>query len=116
MEKPKIKEFALKDPEDFFESHTLAGRVDIFTLKPYYKNFSKRLIKSPKIYFYDTGLASYILGIESKKQLLTHYLRGGLFESLIIFEVQKHFYNLGKIPRIYFWRDKIGHEIDCLVE
>jgi uncharacterized protein len=88
----------------------------IFLLQPYYKKFNKRLIKAPKLYFYDTGLACTILGIESQEQLHTHYLRGGLFESMIIADLFKNAYNVGRTPRNYFWRDHTGHEIDCLVE
>jgi uncharacterized protein len=88
----------------------------MFTLQPHHKNFSKRLIKSPKIYFYDTGLACSLLGIESEAQLRSHYLRGGLVENLIISELMKNYYNLNRKPRLYFWRDSTGHEIDCLIE
>jgi len=88
----------------------------IFTLQPYYKNFNKRLIKSPKIYFYDTGLACSLLGITSEEQLNSHYLRGGLFESFIISDLMKQSYNKGTLPSIYFWRDKTGNEVDCLIE
>jgi predicted AAA+ superfamily ATPase len=88
----------------------------IFLLQPHYKNFSKRLIKSPKLYFYDTGLACSLLGIESEKELETHYLRGGLFESMVIADLFKAFYNADRIPRLYFWRDKTGHEVDLIIE
>jgi len=88
----------------------------VFLLKPYYKNFNKRLIKMPKLYFYDTGLACSLLGIQNKKQLATHYLKGGLFETLIISEIMKNSFNEGMVPHCYYWRDKTGHEIDCLVE
>jgi predicted AAA+ superfamily ATPase len=88
----------------------------IFMLHPHYKNFSKRLIKSPKLYFYDTGLASYLLEIETAKQLSTHYLRGGLFESFIVTELMKGLFNKGLMPHFYFWRDKVGHEVDCIIE
>jgi uncharacterized protein len=88
----------------------------IFILQPHHKNFSKRLIKSPKLFFYDTGLASALLDIESEKQLNFHYLRGGLFESLVISELYKSFYNADKVPHLYFWRDKTGHEVDCIIE
>jgi len=86
----------------------------IFLLQPYHTNVGKRLVKSPKLYFYDTGLACSVLGIESTQDLFNHYLRGGLFESLIISELYKQRYNEGLPPRLYFWRDKMGHEIDCL--
>ena len=87
----------------------------IFLLQPHFKNFSKRLVKTSKLYFYDTGLACSLLELESAKQVSTHYLRGGLFESCIISELMKMRYNLGRIPYYYFWRDKIGHEVDCLI-
>jgi predicted AAA+ superfamily ATPase len=88
----------------------------IFQLKPYYKNFNKRLVKSPKIYFYDTGLACSLLGIENARQLQTHYLRGELFENWVIGEFLKQNYVAGKEPNIYFWRDSNGVEVDLLIE
>lgn len=88
----------------------------IFLLKPYHKNFNKRLVKMPKLYFYDTGLACSLLGIQSKSQLDTHYLKGSLFESLIISEIIKNRFNKGLEPNCYYWRDKTGHEIDCIAE
>lgn len=88
----------------------------IFLLQPHYKNFNKRLVKMPKIYFYDTGLACSLLGIENSSQLKTHYLRGELFESLVITELLKSRFNAGLASNLYFWRDKTGNEIDCLVE
>lgn len=88
----------------------------IFLLQPYHKNFSKRLIKSPKLFFYDTGLACSLLGIDEPEQLTMHYLRGGLTESFIVSEVLKISYNQGREPRCYFWRDNMGREIDAIVE
>lgn len=88
----------------------------IFLLKPHHNNFNKRIVKMPKLYFYDTGLASYLLGIHSVEQLKTHYSRGALFESFIISELVKKAYNQGREPHYYFWRDKVGNEIDLLVE
>jgi hypothetical protein len=88
----------------------------LYLLQPHHKNFSKRLIKSPKLYFYDTGLACSLLGIESLQQLNGHYLRGGLFESMVITELLKEQYNRNRRPKSFFWRDKTGHEIDCLIE
>lgn len=87
----------------------------IFLLQPYHTNIGKRLIKTPKLYFYDTGLACSVLGIESSKQLLNHYIRGNIFESFIIAELYKKRFNQGFLPRMYFWRDKTGHEVDCLI-
>jgi len=88
----------------------------LFTLQPYYKNFSKRLIKSPKLYFYDTGLASYLLNLKDEIQLSTHYLKGSLFENFIILELLKHRFNNGLQSDIYFWRDNKKNEIDCIVD
>lgn len=88
----------------------------IFLLQPHHKNFSKRLIKTPKLYFYDTAIASALLSIHSPKQLETHYLRGGLFESMILSDLLKQRYNSGMMPNLFFWRDKTGLEIDCLID
>ena len=88
----------------------------VFFLQPHHKNFNKRLVKMPKIYFYDTGLAAYLAGIEDKQHLLHHSLRGPLFESFVISDLLKMRFNKGEGSNLYFWRDKNGHEIDCLVE
>jgi len=88
----------------------------VFLLQPHYKNFSKRLIKMPKLYFYDTGLACALLNISNMQQLKTHYLYGSLFESFVIAELMKERLNRGLQPNCYFWRDRLGHEIDCIVE
>lgn len=88
----------------------------VFLLNPYYKNFSKRIIKSPKLYFYDTGLACLLLGIKDYKQLSGHYLRGGLFESLILSDIQKNAYNEAREPNLYFWQDSNGNEVDGIIE
>lgn len=85
-------------------------------LQPYHANFNKRVIKSPKLYFYDTGLICYLLGITSYEDLFMHSMRGAIFESLIISELFKHYFNKGKQPHLYFWRDIQGHEIDCIIE
>lgn len=88
----------------------------IFNLQPFYKNFSKRLVKSTKLYFYDTGLACSLLGIENETQLESHYLKGALFENIIILELLKHRLNNGLQPQLYFWRDQTGYEIDTITE
>jgi predicted AAA+ superfamily ATPase len=88
----------------------------ITLLQPYHENFNKRIVKSPKLYFYDTGLVCALLGIHKAQDLFTHPIRGNLFETLIISELHKLFFNAGKRPPLYFWRDVQGHEIDCLVE
>ncbi len=88
----------------------------IYLLKPYYKNFNKRLTKSPKLYFLDTGLACSLLGISSEQALSLHHMRGALFESMIISEVIKCFFNEAREPALWFWRDHTGNEIDLLLE
>ncbi|MFH1832168.1 MAG: ATP-binding protein [bacterium] len=87
----------------------------VFLLRPYEKSFGKRFVKSPKLYFYDTGLICYLLKI-TKAELFTHQKRGNIFESLIISEIVKHFYNKGEEPTIYFWQDKDKHEVDCIIQ
>lgn len=88
----------------------------IFRLYPHHKNFNKRLIKMPKIYFYDTGLLNYLLGIKEPAQVQQHFAKGGIFENLIIADFVKRQYNLGKEPNLYFWRDHKGKEIDLLLD
>lgn len=88
----------------------------VFLLKPWHGNVSKRQIKSPKLYFVDVGLASYLLGIESARQISRDPLRGNLFENLAVVEALKHRYNRGKRSNLYFFRDGKGHEIDLLLE
>lgn len=88
----------------------------IFLLRPYFNNFNKRLIKAPKLYFFDTGLACYLLGIRSESELDTHYARGSLFESFIISELYKNELNRARRPNLYYWRDSNGHEVDCIFE
>lgn len=88
----------------------------IFLLQPHHRNFNKRLTKSSKLYFYDTGIACALLNIETSSQLEQHYMRGALFENLAIADIYKQFYNRAKSPAIYFWRDSHGHEVDCLIE
>jgi len=87
----------------------------IFLLQPYHENFNKRLIKSTKLYFYDTGIACSLLAIENTDQLAQHYLRGALFENLIIADLYKQIYNQAQNTALYFWRDSHGHEVDCIV-
>ena len=88
----------------------------IFTLQPYYKNFNKRLIKSSKLYFYDTGIACSLLGIRDERDLALHPLKGSLFENFVIVELLKRKLNRGMRPRFYFWRESNGTEVDLLIE
>ncbi|MCF8296169.1 MAG: ATP-binding protein [Saprospiraceae bacterium] len=94
----------------------LVNSYIIFLLPPHHKNFNKRLIKMPKLYFFDTGLVSYLLKIESFKQIGTHYLIGSLFENYIITEMMKYRFNRAKESNLYFWKDNKGKEIDILIE
>jgi predicted AAA+ superfamily ATPase len=88
----------------------------IHLLRPYHANFGKRLIKSPKLYFLDTGLLCYLLRIQSPEDLRLHASRGPIFESFVTCELIKNFLNQGKEPDLYFWRDSTGHEIDTVVD
>ena len=93
---------------------TLAASYIAYMLPPYYENIGKRLTKTPKIYFYDTGLACYLLGIENEDQLKNHPLRGNLFENMVINEAMKNRFNQGKTANLYFYRDKSQKEVDLL--
>lgn len=86
----------------------------IFTLAPYYRNFGKRLIKSPKIYFVEPGLATWLLGIENVEQAMRDPLHGNLFENMVVADALKERLNEGRDPNLYFWRDTNGNEIDLL--
>lgn len=85
-------------------------------LRPHFSNFGKRLVKSPKIYFYDSGLAAWLLNIQDPAYLAIHPQRGGLFESLIVVELLKSRYNLGLISNFNFWRNNLGDEIDLILD
>lgn len=87
-----------------------------FLLPPYFQNFNKRLLKTPKIYFYDTGLACSLLGIRSASDLENHPMRGPLFENFIVVECMKRRLNRGLRPNCYYWRDSTGNEVDLLIE
>ena len=88
----------------------------VHLLRPYHANFGKRLIKSPKLYFLDTGLLCYLLRIQSPEDLRLHASRGPIFESFVISELIKSFLHQGQEPDLYFWRDSTGHEIDAVVD
>ncbi len=86
----------------------------LFLLEPYYENISKRLIKSPKLYFYDTGLAAYLLGIENENQMDRDPLKGNLFENLVIVDIIKKRLNIGLDHNCYFYRDSNQNEVDLV--
>ncbi len=105
------------------DSKTIARRLSalqasylITLLPPYYENFTKRLVKSPKLYFNDTDLACYLLEIESMEQLKRDKMRGALFENMIVMEVMKHRSNQGKEGGVYFYRDSNQNEVDILLK
>jgi uncharacterized protein len=103
-------------------SHTTAGNwisileasYIIFLLQPYHGNISKRLIKSPKLYFFDVGLAAFLLGIENPQQVSRDPLRGNLFENMVVAEALKYRFNQGKKSNLYFYRDSKGNEVDLV--
>lgn len=87
----------------------------LYRLQPFHSNFNKRLVKSPKLYFYDTGVACSLLGIRAESQVNLHYLKGALFENLILNEFVKRYFHRGEVRQPYFWQDSQGKEIDCLL-
>jgi predicted AAA+ superfamily ATPase len=104
-------------------SHTVKEWISIleasfilFRLQPYYENFGKRIIKSPKLYFTDVGLASYLLGIENNTQMARDPLRGNLVENLVVLELLKTRLNQGLDPHLYYFRDAHGHEVDLIFQ
>lgn len=88
----------------------------VFRLPPWFANIGKRLVKSPKLYFYDVGLAAWLVGIRSPEHLPTHPLRGNLFENLAVLEVLKTYANAGERPDLHFFRDSAGNEADLVLE
>lgn len=87
-----------------------------FTLQPHSSNFRKRIVKTPKLYFYDVGLACRLLGIQEESQINTHPLRGSLFENMVVTDLLKTRLNQGIDPSMFFWRDSAGLEIDLILE
>jgi predicted AAA+ superfamily ATPase len=88
----------------------------VFRLQPYHRNFHKRLVKAPKIYFTDCGLAAHLIGITKPEQFMTHPLAGALFESMVVAELLKERRNRALPPNLFFWRDSGGEEIDLILE
>jgi uncharacterized protein len=88
----------------------------IFLLEPYYKDFRKRVIKSPKIFFYDPGIVCSLLNLTQSNQLFANYMRGNIFESMIVADFLKQQYHHGLRPSCYYWRDKSDFEVDCILE
>jgi hypothetical protein len=88
----------------------------VFLLRPHHVNFRKRLVKAPKLYFHDTGLLCHLLGLKEPSPISFHPARGALFENLILADIHKRFSHAGETPPMSFWRDKSGHEVDCLLD
>lgn len=88
----------------------------IHFLKPHHRNFEKRLVKTPKLYFHDPGLAAWLLGIQSAAAIETHPMRGPLFETWVVSELLKGRYNLGKRSNLFFWKDRSGREVDVVID
>lgn len=105
-------------------SHTTAKRwlsvlessFIIMLLRPHYRNFGKRLIKSPKLYFLDTGLLCYLLQVRSPQELVHRAERGAIFESFVVSELYKNFAHRGQQASLFFWRDAAGHEVDIVID
>jgi len=109
--------------ETGIDSKTVASWISVleasfvvFKLQPHYVNFNKRLVKMPKLYFYDTGLVCSLIGIKNKEQLTLHPLRGNIFENFVISELIKFRYNIAESNNLYFWRDNTGNEIDIICD
>jgi uncharacterized protein len=88
----------------------------IHLLPPHFANFSKRIVKSPKIYFLDTGLLCYLLRIKDPEDIISHPLKGAIFETFVLSELYKAFAHQGETPPLYFWRDRTGHEVDVIID
>jgi len=88
----------------------------IHLLTPHHANFSKRIIKSPKIYFLDTGLLCYLLRIREPEDIPVHPMKGAIFETFVFSEIYKAFAHSGEQPPLYFWRDRTGHEVDIVID
>jgi predicted AAA+ superfamily ATPase len=87
-----------------------------FRLQPYYQNFGKRVVKTPKVYFYDTGLLAFLLGIRSANQIQLHFAKGALFENFAIVERTKYAWNFKSQEKFFYWRDVTGNELDLIIE
>lgn len=94
----------------------LEASFPIALLRPHHRNFGKRLVKTPKLYFLDTGLLCFLLRVQSTEDLHQHAARGAVFESFVVSELYKNFLHRGEPAELYFWRDSAGHEVDILID
>lgn len=88
----------------------------VYQLRPHHVNFNKRLVKTPKLYFHDTGLLCNLLDIRSPEELSSHYAKGAVFENMVVMELVKSYQHRGKVPHTWFWRDHKGNEVDVLLD
>ena len=88
----------------------------VLLLKPHHENFNKRLVKTPKLFFLDSGLLCHVLGLRRAEDVSLHPLRGAIFETFVVGELYKSFLHNGQTAQIYFWRDAAGHEVDALLD
>jgi len=88
----------------------------VYLLKPHHKNFNKTIVKRPKLYFYDSALVCYLLGIRDNNHLQTHPWKGAIFEGMVITELLKNRTNAGLDINLFYWRDKTGHEVDLIID
>lgn len=94
----------------------LEASYQIYLLPPHFNNFGKRIIKSPKLYFLDTGIATFLLGLHGRDPLMQGPMRGPIFETMVVAEWVKAFCNRGERPELYYWRSKAGLEIDLIID
>jgi predicted AAA+ superfamily ATPase len=88
----------------------------LYLLPPYFKNYNKRIVKTPKLYFLDTGVACSLLGIRKYSELEQSHFRGALFENFVLLEFLKKLYNAGSSSKLYFWKENNGLEVDLLID
>ncbi|MDR0574674.1 MAG: ATP-binding protein [Tannerella sp.] len=110
------KECGISQPTAKSWMSALANSYIMFLLYPYYENFSKRIVKTPKLYFYDSGLLCYLLKLDSVEQIQLNAFKGNLFENMMIAEYVKRIHHTNKLNEIWFWRDNEGHEVDLIVQ
>lgn len=110
------KECGISQPTAKSWLSALENSYILFLLYPYHKNFSKRIVKTPKLYFYDTGLLCHLLRIRSIKQIETNPIKGSLFENMVIAEYVKRMYHKNELDDIWFWRDTNGNEVDLIIQ
>lgn len=110
------KDCAISQPTAKAWLSALEASYIVFLLQPFHENFSKRIIKTPKLYFYDSGLLCYLLRLHETEQIMTHPIKGSLFENMMIAEYVKRMHHHNYAKDIWFWRDAAGHEIDLIIQ